>query len=116
MLKTLGCGQALGFAVDQHTNNPRAINYPFLGMNAWWTTAPAFGEELSDVPIVPIRVYRYEGDGIEIGAPLRYEWSDDRDKDVRVVTEWYAKIVERWVRERPADWLMASPPLEEPSS
>ncbi|MGB0648549.1 MAG: lysophospholipid acyltransferase family protein, partial [Bradymonadia bacterium] len=98
LVKALIRGQSLGFAVDQHTNNARAINYPFLGMNAWWTTAPARLARLADVPVVPIRVYRDEGDTVvEIGAPLRYEWTENRDEDVRAVTEWYAEIVEGWV-------------------
>lgn len=106
LVRALTQGRALGFAVDQHTNNPQAINYPFLGSNAWWTTAPARLARLADVPIVPIRTYRDDGHAVvEIGSPLRYEWTNNRQEDIRHVTEWYAKRVELWVRERPADWL-----------
>ena len=106
MLQRLKDGDSIGFAVDQHTNRPSGISIDFLGTPAWWSTAPARLARMAQVPVVPIRTYR-QGSGhvIEVYPPLDYEWSESRSDDIRAVTEWYARIVEEWIKDRPEQWL-----------
>jgi Kdo2-lipid IVA lauroyltransferase/acyltransferase len=106
LLRRLQAGDSVGFAVDQHSNEAAALPLEFLGDSAWWSTAPARIARLAKVPIVPIRTYRRDGHHvIEIHHPLIYQWTDSRQSDIREVTEWYASVVENWVKDKPEQWL-----------
>ena len=106
ILRSLRRGEAAGFAVDQHSNDASALPLEVLGHTAWVTTAPARLARMADVPLVPIRTF-WEEDRhvIEIQEPLRYDWTSSKQVDIEHATVWYTRMTERWIREKPEQWL-----------
>ncbi len=84
----------------------RGINVPFFGRPAPSNPFPALMARSQNVPLVAIRVVRLDGARFEVQAeqvPVRR--TDDRSADVEATTAALHAIFERWIRERPAQWM-----------
>ena len=105
LLKSLRDGKHLGMLVDQKMNDGIAV--PFFGRAAMTATAPAELALRFDCPIVPARVERLKGARfrITIEPPLEFEQSGERAADVAAIMARVNVVIERWVRERPEQWL-----------
>lgn len=104
-VKTLRSGGHLGILGDQKMNDGIAV--PFMGTPAMTAPALALFALKFDTPVVPVWVERIKGTKFRVTFydPIAIEKTDDQKADIqRIMTEvnaWY----ERWIRERPAQWL-----------
>ncbi len=78
----------------------------FFGHDAKTETAPAKLALRYGLPIVPIRVQRLEGIRFKITAypPIDTTGIENGAAGVAKITATINKLLEGWIRERPADW------------
>lgn len=105
LLKSLKDGKHLGMMVDQKMNDGIAV--PFFGRPAM--TAPALVDLALrfDCPVVPARVVRLKGARFRliVEPPMVLESTGERTRDIAVNMARVNAILERWVRDRPDQWL-----------
>jgi KDO2-lipid IV(A) lauroyltransferase len=89
-----------------HNIHEGGIFVPFFGRPAATSTLTALLAVKVGCPIISVRVQR---DGhkfkIRFDGPLRYNPSVEPEKEVERLTVEMTKALERYVRERPAEWL-----------
>lgn len=105
LLKSLKGGNHLGIVVDQKMND--GIPVPFFGRDVM--TAPALAELALrfDCPIVPARVERLHGARFRFVTepPLELSVTGDHQADVAACMTEVNRVIERWVRDTPEQWL-----------
>lgn len=98
-------GGALGMLVDQKMNDGIAV--PLFGRPAMTAPAAAQLALRFGCAVIPGRVLR-EGAGkfrAVAEPPLPLPATGDRQADIEAITAAINATLERWVRERPAEWL-----------
>ena len=105
-MRALARGAGVAILIDQDAGAD-GVFVPYFGRLASTTPTLALLALRTEAPIVPVFA-RVEADGtitvhIEPVVPSRP--SDDRDADVRRLTADCTRIVERWARENPEQWL-----------
>lgn len=84
----------------------RGVAVPFFGRPAPSNPFPALMARSQNVPLVAIRVVRLEGARFEVqGERVPVARTADRSADVTATTAALHAIFERWIRERPAQWM-----------
>ena len=104
-LQHLRRGGVLGMLVDQKTNDGIAV--PFFGRPAMTAPALAALALRFSVPVIPIKVQRLGPARLRIVVerPLELPRSGDLQADIAAVTLMVNQCLERWIRERPGEWL-----------
>lgn len=104
-LAVLKEGGHLGMLVDQKMND--GISIPFLGREAMTAPAVAHFALKFRCPVVPGRIERlpHARFRVTFEPPLALPESGDRGRDAREMMIGINQIIERWVRERPGQWL-----------
>jgi len=104
MVRAIKNREAIALLVDQKMNDGIAV--PFFGRDAM--TAPAIAELALryDIPIVPARCMRTKGAHFEatIYPALTIEKTGDHARDVLALMTEINAMLERWIRETPAQW------------
>lgn len=104
-LAALGRGAPLALLVDQKMNDGIAVT--FFGREAM--TAPALAQLAlrHDCPTWPARVERLGGARfrLTIEPPLALPHTGDRAADTRALMETVNRRLERWITDRPEQWL-----------
>jgi KDO2-lipid IV(A) lauroyltransferase len=102
-------GEPVVLLVDQHMAPHRAVVCEFFGQFASTSPAPARFAFEAGLPIFMCRPRRTERDGyhatrfepvLELETPY-----DDHDKNVWHNTERINRVIEKWIREQPEEWL-----------
>ncbi len=105
LLKALKGGGSIGMLVDQKLNDGIAV--PFFGQPAM--TAPAIAELAlrSQGILLPVRCERLDGPRFRVTAEEPWEIARTGDKaaDILAAMTRVNAIVERWVADRPDQWL-----------
>lgn len=98
-------GEYLALLADQRRMD--GIPVPFFGHPAMTSQALAQLALRFDCPIVPIRVERVSGCRFRVHGepPLNFERTGDRKADAFAVMTQVNAVLERWVRDRPEQWL-----------
>jgi KDO2-lipid IV(A) lauroyltransferase len=101
----LARGGMLCMLVDQKLND--GIATPFFGIDAMTAPALAVFARKFRCPILPVHVERTGPARINIICePLAYALhTDDKNADIAATTLWMNQTIERWVRDRPGQWL-----------
>jgi KDO2-lipid IV(A) lauroyltransferase len=93
----------IGMLVDQKQDE--GIPVTFFGRDAKTTTAAAALARRMDVPIAGARVIRQKGVNFIIKVEeLTVAKTTDREADVIATTKQISAMLERWIREHPAQW------------
>ncbi|HET8727369.1 MAG TPA: lysophospholipid acyltransferase family protein [Alphaproteobacteria bacterium] len=104
-IKLLNEGGTLALLVDQRLN--AGIPVPFFGRPAM--TAPAIAQLALrfDGIVLPVRVCRKKGARflVIIEPPVELPRTDDRAADILAIMTEINAILERWIRDRPEQWL-----------
>jgi len=105
MLAVVKAGEHLAILVDQKLNT--GIPVRFFGRDAMTTPVLAEFALRYDIPVVPIRVERLGGARfrLSVSPPLAIVKTGDHDADLRRVMTMVNELFERWIRERPEQWL-----------
>ena len=98
-------GGILGMLMDQKLND--GIASPLFGIDAMTAPALAVFARKFRCPILPVRAERIGPARIRIVFEKlhRIEVTDDREADIAAGTGWMNATIERWVRQRPGQWL-----------
>ena len=94
-----------GMLLDQKQND--GIPVPFFGRDAMTASAAALFALRFDALLLPAQVERTGGANFRVTAypPLAIQRSGDRDADVRAIMTSFNAELERWIRQRPGQWL-----------
>jgi KDO2-lipid IV(A) lauroyltransferase len=105
VVAALKAGRILGILVDQKMNDGIAI--PFFGRPAM--TAPAVIDlaRKFGAPVQPVRIERLQGARFRVTLypPMTFEPGPDRHADLISGMAQINSLLERWIRERPGQWL-----------
>jgi KDO2-lipid IV(A) lauroyltransferase len=105
VIASLGRGAHLAMLVDQKMNDGIAAG--FFGRPAM--TAPALAQLALkyDCPVLPARVERIGGARFRVivEPPLALTRTGDRAADTRALTETVNRHLERWITDKPEQWL-----------
>ena len=105
ILGVLKKGGAVGMLVDQKLNEGMAI--PFFGREAMTAPALAHFALKFGLPLYPVRVERMGGVKfrVTVHPTLEVVKTGDLDADTRRILTEMNEYLEKWIRERPAQWL-----------
>lgn len=108
LVRVLRRGRVLALLTDQHAS-AGGIVVSFFGRPAATYTTPAVLHRLTRAPMVfgsPVRLgtlrYRFV-----LSEPLDYPFTDDREADIRAITQDLASRLEAAVRQHPGQYLWA---------
>lgn len=98
-------GGHIGMLLDQKLND--GIPVPFFGHMAMTAPAAALLALRFRCPMVPVQIERLDGARfrVTVEEPLPLPDTGDRQADVLAVMAMVNQCIERWVRERPEQWL-----------
>jgi KDO2-lipid IV(A) lauroyltransferase len=104
LMRILRSGGDVAVLADLREN--RGVGVPFFGRPAPSNPFPALMARSQNVPLVAIRVVRLDGAHFEVqGERVPVTRTGDRSADVAATTAALHAIFERWIRERPAQWM-----------
>lgn len=106
LLRALRSGGLVAMLAD--LRDVRGEPVTFFGRPAPSTVFPALLARMNDSPLVAARIVRLPGsrfrlDAVEIMQPR----TEDRDSDIRAVTQAIQHQFEVWIREHPEQWMWA---------
>lgn len=96
--------EPLGLLIDQKLNEGRPI--PFFGRDAMTANAPIELALSRKVPILPVRLERFDGPRfrVTICPAMEDPNTGDRHEDSRIVLTRFHEMLESWIREKPGQW------------
>jgi phosphopantetheine--protein transferase-like protein len=106
MLESLGKGDAIVFAFDQHAQPPDGIAVDFFGHPAWTFKSLAIIALATGAPVVPATSWR-EPDGrhvLRFESPIPAVENASTNEAIRLTTRAYNAALERLVLRRPEQW------------
>lgn len=98
-------GEPLALLVDQHFT--QGLDVPFFGQPARTVKAPAQMALREGCAILPIRLERLGGAyfRMTVRPPLEIPHTGDDQADMIAITAALNGLLERWIRDRPDQWL-----------
>lgn len=106
MLRVLRQNRMLGVLPDQDTDKVDGIFVDFFGCPAYTPTGPVSLALATGASIVPCFIVR-EGKGhrVYVEEPLELVVTDSKAETIRVNTERWSSVVERYIRRYPDQWV-----------
>jgi Kdo2-lipid IVA lauroyltransferase/acyltransferase len=108
MLQIMQDRGTLGILVDLNTLDREAIFVDFFGVPASTTFIVAKLALRTGAPLLPVFVPWDQQEKkfvLKIDEPLQFEPTGDETEDVRLLTQAYTRVVEKYVRRYPDQWL-----------
>jgi KDO2-lipid IV(A) lauroyltransferase len=104
-VRRLTSGGLIGLLFDQRIT-AGGLQVPFFGHPAHTTGMAALLALRLGCPLLPVRSWREKGRlTVEMEPPLRVEPGPSTPERVEAVTRQMTEVLERWVRDRPTQWL-----------
>ena len=110
LLMALKRGESIAIVADQHASSSEGVDIEFFGHPARAHSTPALLHLKTGVPIIIGALLRtddsfhFEFRGTEV---IRYTPTDDKEKDIKAVTQIYCSALEKLIRENPEQWMWA---------
>lgn len=107
ILEAVARGEMVGFYLDQEGRRDNSIFIKFFGRDALTHVVPGYMAWKNDIPLMPHFLVR-EDDGMikaVFREPLKFDLTDDRDENNKIVTQAITNEIEKTIRERPEQWL-----------
>ena len=108
ILQALGQGKTVSMVVDQHAASVEGVEVEFFGHPSRHHKTPALLHLKSGIPIIPTIVRRrsdkFEFDCV-LGDPIIFTPTDDKEKDIAMVTQMVSWSIEDIIRQEPLQWL-----------
>lgn len=109
ILKALKQHKIATFLVDQHASrNDGGVETIFFGQPCRTHSAPALLHLKTGVPIMPELTRRIDDNfGFEfvVGELIEYSPTDNKEQDIKNVTQLYTTALEKLITEQPEQWL-----------
>lgn len=104
-VRRLASGGLIGLLFDQRIT-AGGLQVPFFGQPAHTTGMAALLALRLGCPLLPVRSWREKGRlTVEMEPPLTIEPGPSTPDRVEAVTRQMTDVLERWVRDRPSQWL-----------
>ncbi len=106
LLKTLKRNEILGMLADQDVDSVEGIFVDFFGKPTYTPTAPAKLKMSSGAGLIPVFTIRKPDNTYKIvmEEPLALSLSGNREKDVKLYTQAWTDVLERYIRQYPEQW------------
>ena len=107
ILGRLKQNRTVGIVLDQFTAPPVGVRVPFFGVPVGTNVAIAVLAKRTGAHVLPIANHRLANGRIvvEIGPPVPWQAHENPEVELAINTAAYSAIVERQIREHPAQWL-----------
>ena len=106
ILKALKANAGVGILPDQDVKNVSGVFVEFLGKEAYTPSAPVALSLASGAPIIPCFLIRQgTKHTLYIENELCLDVSGDKKRDILVNTQKWSRIVEKYVRKYPSQWI-----------
>jgi KDO2-lipid IV(A) lauroyltransferase len=106
MIRILKKNNILGVLPDQDTDKVDGIFINFLGYPAYTPTGPVSLALATGAGIVPCFIIRKKGKHyLQIEEPLDLVVTGNKEEDIKVNTEKWSSIFERYIRKYPDQWV-----------
>lgn len=108
VLAALGRGEIVGILADLNTLDHEGVFVDFFGVPASTTGGLAAFALKTNAAVIPVHTRWDESEGryVQTFEPeLEVVRTGSRDEDVRVNTQAFTAIVERWIRANPDQWI-----------
>lgn len=108
MVRILRTGEMMGILVDLNALDREAIFVDFFGVKAATTFVVAKLAVRTGAAIIPIFSPWHESAQkfvVEVGEPLKFDFTGDEEEDTRGVTQLLTNVIEDWIRRYPDQWL-----------
>jgi KDO2-lipid IV(A) lauroyltransferase len=108
ILQALSQGKTVSMVVDQHAASAEGVEVAFFGHPSRHHRTPALLHLKSGIPIIPTIIRRrsdkFEFDCV-LGEPIIFTPTDDKEKDIALVTQLVSRSIEDIIRQEPVQWL-----------
>ncbi|MDD5596935.1 MAG: lysophospholipid acyltransferase family protein [Victivallaceae bacterium] len=110
MLKALRSNYSIALLMDQHASSREGVETVFFGQPARTHASAALLHLKTGVPIAPMilrckeKLFHYDAIFDEL---IEYKPTEDKEKDIQVVTQMYTSALERLIAQDPKQWLWA---------
>ncbi len=109
ILRAAAAGRNLTLLIDQHASRAEAVVCEFFGHPAQVHMTPALLHLKTGIPIQPEITRRKPGANFEFelvfGKQIRYEPTDDKQKDIQNICQMCISELEKMIMEDPVQWL-----------
>jgi Kdo2-lipid IVA lauroyltransferase/acyltransferase len=105
ILQGLKKGELIGILLDQNTNEQSGVFVDFFNRQACTNKGLALISLRMQAPVVPLFLLR-EQDGfrVEFGPEVPVVRTGDKDKDIKINTRQYNRVIEDVIRRYPDQW------------
>lgn len=111
-LKALNEGRVFTVLIDQHASHTEGVETIFFGHPCRTHKTPALMHLKTGYPIIPEVTRRLPGKDfrfeVVLGNLIKYEPTDDKERDIQVVTQMCTTELEKIIREQPEQWMWAA--------
>lgn len=105
-IKALSRGDSIGILVDQAIRKNQSINVKFFKHEATHTALASILSRKYNIELIPafINTDDYINYHVKIYEPLAFIKTDNQEKDLALLTQLQANIMEKAIREHPRQW------------
>lgn len=110
LMKALRAGQTIAILADQHAGSKEGVETLFFGQPCRTHSSPALLHLKTGVAIVPQLTRRVDDNfnfEFVVGEIIRYTPTDNKELDIKTVTQMYTTALEKLIAEQPEQWLWA---------
>jgi Kdo2-lipid IVA lauroyltransferase/acyltransferase len=105
-LRVLKENRLIGILPDQDVDSVEGIFVDFFGKPAYTPTGPASLARAARTALVPCFMIRQgKGHRLEICDPIEVDREGDKDQALRKATESWTRVLERYIRAYPGQWV-----------
>jgi KDO2-lipid IV(A) lauroyltransferase len=107
IFRALKDNEVIVFVMDQYMGRPHGIPVEFFGKKAWTAAGLAAFSLKTGQPVIPGYNFRREDGKVVINTldPIELEVGDDREQNIKVMTQKYNDALEKIIRMHPEQWL-----------
>ena len=107
ILRSLHHGQMLGILIDQNVSVGDRVFVDFFGQPASTVTAPAVLAQRTGAAVIPAFIIRQPEGGHKIiyEPEIKLQKSGNRQADIQVNMQRFSRVIEKYVRQYPEQWL-----------
>ena len=106
LLSILKENQIIGILPDQDIDSVAGVFVDFFGRKAYTPIGPVLLAIASKSPLFPVFCIRQNGTHrLIVEDPIELEITGDKEKDIVVNTQKWSRVVERYIRQYPQQWV-----------
>lgn len=107
VIRRLRNNELVGFVLDQNVDRRDGVFVAFFGLPACTINSVAVLSKRFDAPVVPAFIIRQKDERHRVifEKPILFEERGEMEEDIVYNTQVYTDIIERYIREKPEQWI-----------